>query len=53
MELSPQNVVTALHTLTMEQTKELVFHLGVPLNVLDDIARQYSGNDRKIHSIQA
>ena len=53
MELSPQNVVTALHTLTMEQTKELVFHLGVPLNVLDDITRQYSGNDRKIHSIQA
>ena len=53
MELSPQNVVTALHTLTMEQTKELVFHLGVPLNVLDDIAQQYSGNDRKIHSIQA
>ena len=53
MELSPQNVVTALHTLTMEQTKVLVFHLGVPLNVLDDITRQYSGNDRNIHSIQA
>ena len=52
-ELSPQNVATALHTLTMEQTKVLVFHLGVPLNVLDDIARQYSGNDRQIHSIQA
>ena len=53
MELFPQNVVTALKTLTMEQTKELVFHLGVPLNVLDDIPRQYSGNDCKIHSIQA
>ena len=53
MELSPQNVVTALHTLTMEQTKELVFNLGVPLHVLDDIARQYSGNDLKIHFIQA
>ena len=53
MELSPQNVVTALRKLTMEQTKELVFHLGVQLNILDDIVQQYGGNDRKIHSIQA
>ena len=53
MKLSPQNVVTVLHTLTMEQTKVLVFHLGVSLNVLDDITQQYSGSDRKIHSIQA
>ena len=53
IELSPQNVVTTLHKLTMEQTKELVFHLGVQLNVLDDITRQYKGNDCKIHFIQA
>ena len=53
MKLSPQNVVTVLHTLTMKQTKVLVFHLGVSLNVLDDITQQYSGSDRKIHSIQA
>ena len=50
IELSPQNVVTALQDLSVEKTTELVFHLGVEIKVLDDIALQYS---RKIHSIQA
>ena len=53
MELSPQNVVTALQDLSVEKTTELVFHLGVEIKVLDDIALQYSGISRKIHSIQA
>ena len=53
MELSPQNVVTALQDLSVEKTTELVFHLGVEIKVLDDIALQYSGLNRKIHSIQA
>ena len=53
MELSPQNVVTTLEDLSVEQTEELVFHLGVHQRVLDDIALQYSGSSRKRHSIQA
>ena len=53
MELSPQNVVTALQDLSVDKTTELVFHLGVEIKVLDDIALQYSGISRKIHSIQA
>ena len=53
MELSPQNVVTALQDLSVEKTTELVFHLSVEIKVLDDIALQYSGISRKIHSIQA
>ena len=53
MELSPNNVVTALQDLSVEKTEELVFHLGVRQKDLDDIALQYSGSSRKRHSIQA
>ena len=53
MELSPQNVVSALQDLSVEKTEELVFHLGVQQKVLDDIAVQYSGSSCKRHSIQA
>ena len=52
-ELSTQNVVKALQALSVEKTTELVFHLGVDLNVLDDIEIQYNVFQRKIHSIQA
>ena len=53
MELSPQNVVTALQDLSVEKAEELVFHLGVRQKDLDNIALQYSGLSRKRHSIQA
>ena len=53
LELSPQNVVTALQELSVEKTFELVFHLGVEIKVLDDITLQYRGISRKIHYTQA
>ena len=53
MELSPQNVVTALQDLSVEKTTELVFFLGVPVTVTDDFEKRYDGLNRKIHSIQA
>ena len=53
MELSPQNVVTALQDLSVEKTTELVFFLGVPVAVTDDFEKRYDGLNRKIHSIQA
>ncbi|CAI8005711.1 Putative ankyrin repeat protein MM_0045 [Geodia barretti] len=45
-------VCKAVRPLTMEQTRELVFQLGVPLNVLDDVSRQYDGENRKEHFVQ-
>ena len=53
MELSPQNVVTALQDLSVEKTTELVFFLGVPVTVTDDFEKRYDGLNRKIDSIQA
>ena len=50
--LSPQEVVKALEVLNVEKTEKLVFHLGVPLNVLDDIETQYKGDRYKTHAIQ-
>ena len=48
--LSPQQVVKALEVLTNDETTELVFFLGVPLNVLNDIEK---GRIYKIRAIQA
>ena len=53
MELSTQNVATSLRELSIEQTTELVVHLGVQIKAQDDNALQYSSIDHKIHSIQA
>ena len=50
--LSPQDVVKALEVLTVEKTERLIFHLGVSLNVLDDIETQYKGDRYKMHAIQ-
>ena len=46
-------VITALQKLTLEQTKNLALQLGVELRVLIDIEREYSGNSRKAHYLQA
>ena len=51
-ELSTQDVVNALETLTEDQTKELFFHLKVPLHSLVSIEREHKGNIRKIHFVQ-
>ena len=51
-DLSPKDVVNALQTLTDDQTKELFFHLGVQLHVLDDIKSRQDGNLRKIYTVQ-
>ena len=44
---STRDVVKALKTLNLEKTRNLVFHLGVPSNTLDDIEQVYSGDTRK------
>ena len=54
MELSPQNVMIALQDLSVEKTAKLVLHLGVQIEVFDNINLQYSTDIcRKIHFIQA
>ena len=46
-------VCNALSRLTVRKTKHLLFHMGVPLEVLDDVADEYKGEDRKQHFVQA
>ena len=48
MELSLINVAKACVNLTVVQIKELVLHLGVEQQVLDDIVLEWSGDDCKI-----
>ena len=52
-KLTTRDVVTALKTLAVSSTKELMFHLGVDLTDLDDIERQYNSDvkDQKRHFI--
>ena len=48
--LSTQDVSMVLrHHLSMEETRDLVFQMGVPLNILDDVATTYTGENRKQH----
>ena len=51
--LSTLNVSNAISRLTMEETRDLVFQNGVPLNVLKDVAAQYDGENRKQNYVQA
>ena len=48
-----QKMSNAIRRLTMEETRDLVFRMGVPLNILDDITDQHYGNNRKQHFVQA
>ena len=48
-----QKMSNAIRQLTMEETRDLVFQMGVPLNTLDDITAQYDGENRKQHFVQA
>ena len=52
-KLATRDVVAALKTLPASSTKDLIFHLGVELEELDDIERQYRGDvkDQKRHFI--
>ena len=52
MNLSTLVVVNAIQSLTVEETKDLVFQLGVPLSDLDDVTARYGGSDCKRHLIQ-
>ena len=45
--LSILDVNNALDQLTLEEIRDLVFQMGVPLNVLKDIAAQYDGEERR------
>lgn len=48
-----RSVVTALDSLTVDETKQLVHCLGVKLNDLDDIASEYTtAYDRKSHFLK-
>ena len=51
--LSPNNVVTALQTLSIAKTRELVFRLGVQDHVLDNIDIQYDGTTCNVKYVQA
>ena len=52
-KLSTLDVSNGTSRLTVEETRQLVFQMGVPLNVLDDIADEYKGVNRKQHFNQA
>ena len=47
------DVIIALDSLTIEQTKELVIRFGVELKTVQDIENEHKGSSRKIHNIQA
>ena len=47
--ISTLAVSNASRRLTVEETRQLVFQMGVPLNDLDDIADEYKGENRKQH----
>ena len=52
-DLSLEDEARALDSLTIEQTKDLVVHFGVKLNVVTDIEAQYRDRCPKLHLLQA
>ena len=51
-ELSTLDVVNALERLSIDETRDLVFRLKVPGNILDNIDAQYSGSTRGIKYVE-
>ena len=51
-KLSTLQVSNAVRPLTVEQVRELIFQLGVPLNILDDTAAEHSGQNLKQHFVK-
>ena len=45
-------VSNAIRRLTMEETRDLMFQMGVPLNILEDIADEFKGERRKQNFVQ-
>ena len=45
-------VSNAIRRLTMEETRDLMFQMGVPLNILEDIADEFKGEHRKQNFVQ-
>jgi hypothetical protein len=52
-KVSPQELAKALGTLSYDRTRELVFHLGVEVYVLENIDTTFTGRTRSIQAIQA
>ena len=52
-KISTLKVSNAVSQLTVEETRQLVFQMGVQLKTLDDIAAQYNGENRKQHFVRA
>jgi hypothetical protein len=52
-KVSPQQLTKALRTLSYDRTRELVFHLGVEVYVLENIDTTFTGRTRSIQAIQA
>ena len=50
--ISTLDVTNATSSLGVEETRQLVFQMGVSLKVLDDIADEYKGENRKQHYVQ-
>ena len=51
-KMSTLDVCNAISQLTVEETRQLVFQMGVPLRVLDSIADEYTGENRKQHFVR-
>ena len=51
-KLSTLDVSNSIRELTMEETRDLVFQMGVPLSILNDIATMYVGENRKQNFVQ-
>ena len=51
-ELSTLDVVNALERLSIEETRDLVFRLKVPGNILDNIDAQYRGATRGVKYVE-
>ena len=49
---STLDVCNAVQPLTVEQVRQLVFQMGVPFNILEDIEKQFVGEKRKQHFVQ-
>ena len=49
---STLEVSNAISELTVEETRQLVCHMGVQLNTLDDITAQYDDENPKQHYVQ-
>ena len=50
--MSTLKISNAIRRLTMEETRDLMFQMGVPLHILKDIADEFKGEHRKQNYVQ-